>query len=78
MGQGFTNLVFVKYKIDINLVFTKYKIDPNLCLENTFIFQIYFNWETFSKITLKYVLFYKNGPWVVGKNKRKKRKEKVV
>ena len=45
-----------------NLVFYKYKISPNLCLENTkSIFQIYFNWETFSKITLKNALFYKNG-----------------
>ena len=41
-------------------------IGSNLCLENTkSIFQIYFKWETFSKITLKYALFFKNGPIVL-------------
>jgi hypothetical protein len=59
----FTN---TRLMIDVNLVFIKYKIDPNLCLEDTkSIFQIYFNRETFSKITLKYTLFYKNGPTYV-------------
>ena len=60
-SSSFTNLVFYKHKIDINLVFVKYKIGSNLCLENTkSIFQIYFSWQIFSKIILKYALFYKN------------------
>ena len=33
-NSSFTNLVFVKYKIDVNLVFVKYKIGSNFFERN--------------------------------------------
>jgi hypothetical protein len=45
----FSNLAFVKYNIGVNLVFRKNKIH----------FQINFNWDMFSKITLKKKILFK-------------------